>query len=257
MVGGRGKTGRAVMAALTARGARPRPVGRAELRDAKEAFTACAGLYLIAPNMHPDEVSFVTTLTRAARRAGVTRVVYHSVVAPYLPTMPHHLGKAHGEVAIRHSGLSWSVLQPGVYMQNFLPALASPDPRLTVPYDPAQGFGLIDLSDLAEVAATVLLDEAYDGATLEIGGPQTLSIVDLAEVAEEILACPVKVEHITPQAWSATVGRDLSDRERKWLLAMFAYYNDHGLKAGSVATEAILGRAPTPFREVLARELKL
>jgi|SRR5690625_4885300 len=257
VVGGRGKTGRAVAAALEARGARARPLGRVELRDPQQAFAGCDAAYLIAPNMHADEATFVARLLKAAARAGVARVVYHSVAAPYVPAMPHHVGKARAELAVRHSGLSWAVLQPGVYMQNFLPALASPDPQLVVPYDPGQGYGMVDLVDLADVAAAVLLESSLDGATLEVGGPHTLSLTDLAGIAAGVLGCPVEVTQVTPAAWAETLGADLGDRERKWLLAMFAYYDAHGLKTSSLATATILGRTPTPFAEVLTREMKV
>src|SRR3954452_20003631 len=50
-------------------------------------------LYLIWPNVDPAEAAGATALLTAARRAGVPRVVYHSVLRPQARSMPHHAAK--------------------------------------------------------------------------------------------------------------------------------------------------------------------
>ena len=112
-------------------------------------MTGCDAAYLIAPNLHPDEPSYVAEAIDACQVAGVTRVVYHSVASPYVPEMPHHLGKAVAEDLVRRSGLAWTILQPGVYLQNF--DLSGP---VQVPYDVDAPFGFLDLADLGAAAAT-------------------------------------------------------------------------------------------------------
>ncbi len=114
--------------------------------------------------MHPDERTFVLDVVAAARAAGVERLVYHSVASPYVPAMPHHLGKAEAEDVVRRSGLAWTILQPGAYLQNF-PLDGSP---LRIAYRADAPFGFSHLDDVAEVAATVLLDDGHDGATYEL-----------------------------------------------------------------------------------------
>jgi len=88
VVGGHGKTGRAVGAALARRGHEAVPLGRADWPTLAEAMAGCAAAYLIAPNLHPDEPAYVGAALEAARAAGVERVVLHSVASPYAPTMP-------------------------------------------------------------------------------------------------------------------------------------------------------------------------
>lgn len=255
VVGGRGKTGRAVAAAVAASGGRTRALGRAEMADLPGALRGCESIYLIAPNLHPEEPAFVEEIVGAARRAGITRLVYHSVAAPYEPAMPHHLGKAVSEGIIRRSDLQWTILQPGVYMDNFLTSLRAPEPVLAVPYDPHQRFGAVALSDVGEVAARVLAEEAFAGATLELGGPQLVSIADIAAIGSQVLGREVPVVWQSLEEWTALSGRGLSVRERQWLGAMFDYYDAHGLPCGAVATRGVLGREPMGFTEFLAREM--
>jgi NAD(P)H dehydrogenase (quinone) len=208
---GRGKTGQAVCSALRARGADARPLGR----DGWE-LDGCAAAYLIAPNLHPDEPAYVAAALDALRATGVGRVVYHSVASPYVPEMPHHVGKAASEDLVRRSGLAWTILQPGVYLQNF--DLAGP--TLGVPYDVDAPFGFLDLADLGAAAARVLLDDGHVGATYELASRQAT----VRQLAEEAGIEAVRVD---------------DPGLHPWLTAMFGYYDRHGLPAGTLTLRAV------------------
>ncbi|MGO1165556.1 MAG: SDR family oxidoreductase [Janibacter sp.] len=253
VLSGRGKTGQAVISALGRAGASAAPLGRAELLDLPGSLVGCRALYLMAPNMAPDEPGLVAAALDAARTAGITRIVYHSVVAPYAPQMPHHLNKAVCEDLVRRSGADWTILQPCAYIQNVLPGLQGDDPGIDVPYDPDRCFGLVDLRDVAEAAASVLIGREDIGATHELGGPELVSMRTVAELAEHLLARPVRLRRISQEEWAA--GSGLDPRERDWLLAMFGYYDRHGLPAGSRSLTSLLQRRPRGVGDVLGREL--
>ena len=254
VLAGGGKTGRALARALATAGARARPLGRTDLADPVGALRGCSAAYVMAPNLHPDEASYVEGWLDAARRAGVARVVHHSVASPHAPDMPHHLAKAAAEDLVRRSGLSWTLLQPCAYVQNLVPGLRADPPVLRVPYDPDRPFGLVDLADVAEAAARVLLDPvggAHDGATYELGGPRAVTVRDVAATASAVLGRAVVLEQVTPA--EAVAG--LEAREAAWLTAMFAYYDAHGLPTGGVPLAALLDRAPSDLTTTLVREL--
>jgi NAD(P)H dehydrogenase (quinone) len=217
VVGGRGKTGRAVRAALAARGVESVATGRAEWPRLAEAVAGCQAAYLIAPNLHPDEPAHVAEALAALHAAGVARVVYHSVASPYCPAMPHHLGKAVAEDLVRRSGLAWTVLQPGAYLQNL-----DLTGDVAVPYDVDAVFGLADLADVGEVAARVLTEDGHVGATYELA-TRTATVAELAAEAGV-------------RATRVPNGAD------GWLRAMFAYYDQHGLPVGTRTMAALLGR---------------
>jgi uncharacterized protein YbjT (DUF2867 family) len=222
VVGGAGRTGLAVRAGLAARGVSSYAVGRAERSDLTGALAQADRLYLIAPNLHPDEPTYVAETLAAARSAGIGRVAYHSVASPYAPAMPHHLGKARSEDLVRTSGLAWTILQPGAYLQNL--DLTS---TLRLPYRADARFGFLDLADLGAAAATVLLDDGHEGATYELAS----RVASVAELAAEAGA-EVVVERPTGEP---------ADREATWLRAMFAYYDAHGLPVGTLPLRALLG----------------
>lgn len=219
VLGGHGKTGRAVAAALADRGAEAMPLGRDAWSDLPGALAGCGAAYLIAPNLHPDEPAYVGQALAAMSAAGVARVGYHSVASPYVPEMPHHVGKAASEDLVRRSGLAWTILQPGAYVQN----LDLSGPTVSVPYDVDAPFGLLDLADLGAAAATVLLEGGHEGATYELASRQ----VTTRQLATEA---------------GLTAERVADPGTHPWLTAMFGYYDRHGLPVGTLPLRALLGR---------------
>jgi uncharacterized protein YbjT (DUF2867 family) len=230
VIGGTGKTGRAVSAALERRGHAAVPLGRAAWADLAAALRGCDAAYLVAPNMHPDEPAYARRAVAAMRAAGVRRVVLHSVASPYAPAMPHHLGKAAAEDVVRRSGLAWTILQPGAYLQNL-----DLSRTVRIAYRADAPFGFADLDDVAEAAAVVLTEPGHDGATYELASRR-------ASVAELAAEAGVDVEVVTPARWSATDGAGLDPQVQDWLLAMFAYYDAHGLPVGTLPLRTLLGR---------------
>jgi NAD(P)H dehydrogenase (quinone) len=217
VLGGHGKTGRAVCTALATRRAEARPLGRADWSDLPAAVAGSEAAYLIAPNLHPDEPAYVADVLAALSQAGVGRVVYHSVASPYAPDMPHHLGKAVSEDLVRRSGLAWTILQPGAYLQNL--DLSGP---VAVPYSVDAVFGFADLHEVADAAAIVLLEDGHVGATYELAS----RVATVAELAAE----------------AGVTARRTDERPDGWLGAMFAYYDAHGLPVGTLTMDALLGR---------------
>ena len=120
VTGAAGKTGRAVIRALVARGRTVRALvrrpeqGRAiedlgardivagDMRDEgtlTQAMQGVQAIYHICPNVSPDEVAIGQAAIVAARTAGVEHFVYHSVLHPQTEAMPHHWLKLRVESA--------------------------------------------------------------------------------------------------------------------------------------------------------------
>jgi len=224
VTGAGGKTGKAIVAALLARGAPVRAFVRCAAHEAaltamgaREVFTGAMddpnalslavkgteAIYHICPNVNPNEVSFATALIDSAISANVSRLVYHSVLHPQIEAMPHHWNKLRVEEILFSTALDVTVLQPAAYMQNIL---AEWD-RLTgtgvyrVPYPIETKLSLVDLEDVAEAAATVLTSAGHTGATYELVGTSPISQVEIAETFARALNRSVHAEAEDVESW--------------------------------------------------------
>jgi uncharacterized protein YbjT (DUF2867 family) len=263
-----GQTGTAVVRALRARGqavrgvvSRPGPrpelaalgaeVVLAELGSPSswgDVLVGADALYLIWPNFDPGEADGAAALFGEARRAGVPRVVYHSVLRPQARSMPHHAGKDRAEEALDAAGLAWRVLQPCAYAQNLDDQLAEAarTGRLRSAWGLQQAQSLVDLADVAEAAAVLLTEDGLDGGTFEAAGPEPLTAPRLAELLGAHLGREVTAEDVVPQ------GDVPADHAGRCLRLMFDHYRAHGFVGSPRVLTALLGRPPRTYAEHLA-----
>ena len=216
-------------------------------------------LYLIWPNLDPHEAAGATALLAAARRMGVGRVVYHSVLRPQARAMPHHAAKDRVEEALDSSGLRWRVLQPCAYATNLDGALA--DAVATGLFRSAWGLeqpqSLVDLRDVAEAAAVLLTEDGLDGGTFEAVGPQPLTAPRIAALLADRIGRPVRAVDAVPDEPVPPLGATPEQYAAHCLRRMFDHYRAHGFTGSPRVLEALLGRPARTFAEHLAGVVRL
>jgi NAD(P)H dehydrogenase (quinone) len=212
------------------------------------AMSGVTALYHICPNMHPDELQIGRLLITAAQAAGVGRFIYHSVLHPQTPQMPHHWQKLQVEAALFESGLPYTILQPAPYMQNLLAGWQAiiAEGIYRVPYALTTRLSLVDLHDIAEVAAKLLLEPNHQGATYELVGTAALTQHEVAATLSQLFGRPITAEALPREQWlqQATTAR-LTDYARATLMQMFDYYEQYGLWGNPNVLSWLLGRPPT------------
>ncbi len=277
VTGAAGKTGRAVLRALAARGAavralvhRPEQVATAEALGARDAVVGDMGddgtmraalrgtraVYHICPNMHLGEVAIGETAIAAARDAGVAHFVYHSVLHPQVEAMPHHWLKMRVEERLFESGLAYTILQPAAYMQNVLGQWDAVVGQgvYAVPYAVGTRLSLVDLDDVAEAAAIVLTEPGHEGATYELAGPQAPTQKQVANILGQQLGRTVHAQAVPLEEWERGArAAGLGDYQVETLLKMFRYYEQHGFEANPRVLGWLLGRPPTTFAAFVRR----
>jgi uncharacterized protein YbjT (DUF2867 family) len=276
VTGAAGKTGNAVVGALAVKGAPVRALirrpeqaaalkilGAAEVNvggfeDAHALDLATAGvqaIYHICPNVSRNEVGYARAVAIAARTNNVKRFVYHSVLHPQIETMPHHWEKMRTEAMLLDADFDLTILQPTAYMQNLLGAWRGivDDGVFRIPYPATTRLSLVNLNDVAEVAARVSLENGHAGATYELVGTGPLSQTEVANTIGAALGRAVRVEEEPLEAWDARVrAAGMGDHERATLVAMFRYYASHGLIGNPNTLRWLLGRAPSDLLSFVA-----
>jgi len=280
VTGAGGKTGQAVIRALAAKGEAVRAFVHREahaenvkalgaqeavvsdLRDEtalRQAMQGAQAVYHICPNVNPDEVAIGKAAMAAAREAGVQHFVFHSVVHPQAEAMPHHWSKLRVEEALFESGLSFTILQPTAYMQNLLAGWHSivDEGVLRNPYPAETRLSLVDLEDVAEVAALVVTEPGHNGAIYELVGTPALSQVEVAEILSRQLGRPVRAEQQSIAAWEQrSRAAGMSDYALDTLIQMFRYYERHGLWGSPNVLGWLLKHTPTTLPIFIARTIR-
>ena len=185
VIGGTGKTGRRVAEILKREGHHVKTGGRKT--DPKfdwEDFSTFAptlngidrAYVVYYPDLAiPGAKEAITALTEAALAEGLEKVVLLS-------------GKGEVEAQaceqiVANSGLDYTLVRASWFNQNFSESVflepvlsghvALPMPEARIPY--------VDADDLAAVVSKVLIDDTFNGETLEITGPRKLTFAELME----------------------------------------------------------------------------
>lgn len=222
----------------------------------RQAVRGVRGVYHICPNVSPDEVAIGELLIAAARSAEVEHFVFHSVLHPQIEAMPHHWGKLRVEERLFESGLNFTILQPTTYMQN---VLASWDQIMQqgiyeVPYAVDTRLSMVDLEDVAQVAALVLTQDGHAGATYELVGVESISPAEAAATFSRCLNHPVRAEPVRLDIWENRArAAGLGKEQVAMLVKMFRYYDLYGFRGNSRVLNCLLGGPPTRFDTFVER----
>lgn len=209
VTGVRGKTGRQVAAALVrrkevvVRGAARNADGgdipgltlsRFDWQDPASWSAALAGidaLYLLRPKT-ADAAGTIASLLRSA--GSLRRVVFLSEIDCEHRSEDTDERKA--EAAVMSSPISWTILRPNWFMQNFtepsyyLEAVRD-DGELHVPTG-GQATSFVDTRDIAEVAVAALLDEGHAERSYTLTGPQAVTWAEAARCIGQAAGHPVR-----------------------------------------------------------------
>ncbi|MFE6686419.1 NmrA family NAD(P)-binding protein [Streptomyces sp. NPDC057743] len=234
---------------------------RGDATDAAAVRRAVEGvdrLFLAHP-FAEDQIAAETTLGLTALDAGVRRIVKLGARRFGGGRTPDAVTGNHDIIAdrLREAGVAeLTVLQPDRFLQNFLPSAAS-IARGTLADAAGPGArGYVDVRDIAEAVVAELLTDHPTGGEIELSGPASLSLSELAAVFGAALDTPVRyVDVPLNDAWRT----DLADRGTApsiidGLHDLYANYRHEGTADLGNGVQRILGRPPRSA-ETFAREL--
>jgi len=278
VTGASGNTGRRIVSALTARGAKVRAFIRSSAAQDKleplgvedfaignleddtslaAALQGCGQVLHICPPMHPQEDDIARRMTDLCAASGVNRLILWSVLHPVIG-VPHHRRKLDAEQHLIESGQSYTILQPSRYMQHLAGTWKSVAETgvHSMPFSTRARFSLTDLEDLAEAAAIVATTPGHDYATYQLAGMDGLSQEDCARILSGLLGKPVEarkrpLEDFLAQATAAGMPQHRLDNMR----IMNEHYDAHGLIGNGQLLQWLLGRKPNTFDQYVTREM--
>jgi uncharacterized protein YbjT (DUF2867 family) len=261
VTGATGNVGRSLVDTLDAGGHRVRAIARTPDRAALPASVDVVPAGLSAPETMVGALSgvdklfllgaFPTTgdVLDRARQAGVEHVVLLTsrCVIGGAPDNAITRMWLDAEAAVERSGLPWTILHPSGFHSNalrWLPQLQQGD-AVRAPW-PDVPIASIDPADIAAVAATVLVDGGFEGAALELSGPEALTPGQQVATLGEVLRRPLRYEPLTDDEARTAMA---ADTPPDFVDALFRFFSDGEFDDSHVVDTvlSVTGRRPRTF----------
>ena len=175
--------------------------------------------------------------------AGVKRVVHLSVQdADAAAWLPHFGSKAGIEDGIKRSGISFAILRPNNFQNDYW----FKDAMLQYGVYPqplgSTGVSRVDVRDIAEAAAISLLSSDAEGEVVDLVGPDLLTGESTAATWSTALGRPIKYAGDDLDAWEQQQLQYLPD----WMVFDFKMMYAHFQKKGLKGTPEIIARQTRP-----------
>lgn len=216
-------------------------------------FSGCDKLMLITAS-HPDETVHGQNAVRAARKAGVRKIVYSSVIMPPgSQVIPNFASKIPVEKAVRESGAPFTILRPSSFFQN---DLWYKDAMLHFGVYPQPlgplGLPRIDIRDIADAAVNALLSSTLDGKTINLCSPDNLNGKDIARIWSVQLGTEVNYMGDDLDQWAQAAAQSMPGWMVHDLRIMYGFFQKNLFKIEAreaVEVESAIGHPPRRFAD--------
>jgi uncharacterized protein YbjT (DUF2867 family) len=191
-----------------------------DLRDRASLDAACKGVEAVITTVSsmpfayvPGENDIRTTdlegemsLIDAAKAANVRHFIYTSFSGNLDLDYPLRNAKRAVEKYLKESGMTYTILRPSFFMEGWLsPATGfdAANAKAAIYGDGSRPLSWIAVPDVAEFAVASLDNPAALNATLELGGPDALTPLQVVKIFEEMQGRKFEVQFVPADALKA------------------------------------------------------
>jgi uncharacterized protein YbjT (DUF2867 family) len=209
-------------------------VVQADLDDAASLTRALDGAYgafSVQTSRQGSEVEQGIAFAEAAARQQVDHFVYASVASADQNTgIPHFETKARIEAHVQATGLSYTIVRPVFFMENWLGMRERIEQgTLATPLRPETRLQMIAVDDIGGVTAAAFEHSGHwQGRTVELAGDE-LSITELAEAFSRAAGREVRYAQIPWEQFEKQAGADYT--------AMYRWFESTGYHVDIPALE--------------------
>jgi uncharacterized protein YbjT (DUF2867 family) len=210
----------------------------------KEAFDGVHAAFLLAPPGHTNQDALLAPLIDQAKASGVSKVVLMSAMGA---NADENAPLRKAELHLERSGLTWNVIRPNWFMQNFntfwLHGIAQQG-QIFLPVGQAKG-SFIDARDIAAVAAKLLTSTQFDNADFDLTGSEAFDHDQVAAVLSKAAGRPIGYTEISPEAMrEGLLGAGLPADYAEFLLLILGFFKLGYSERTTDAVQRITGAAP-------------
>jgi uncharacterized protein YbjT (DUF2867 family) len=209
---------------------------RGDLKDRKSLDAACRGADVVISTVtiiataHAGD-SFAATdrdgtiaLIDAAKQAGARQFIFVSFDTSSVPDAPLVQAKRDVEAHLEQSGIPYTILKPGYFMEVWLGPMLFADPQAGTAKIYGAGtrkLSYVAVNDVAEVAVRCVNNPAARNATVNFGGDQ-VSQREALSIFEEVFGRPFDVTEIQEAGLEAQWSSAADDFSRTFSALMLS-----------------------------------
>ncbi|HEV2504706.1 MAG TPA: NmrA family NAD(P)-binding protein [Mesorhizobium sp.] len=224
-----------------------------DLRDAGSldgALMGVHGVYHVGPPFVADEPALGIAMVDAAKRAGIGKFVFSSVIHP-ANGLANHASKLPVEEALLRSGLDYTILYPATLFQNIAPAWQAVvrNGIFAEPFSNTVRLARVDYRDVAEVAAEALTGDRLAYGSFELAADGMHNRIEIAALMSALLGRAIEPVELSFEAWAAIAKPPFEGDALAQLARVFESYTEFGSAGNSLTLRAILGQEPRTLRQ--------
>ncbi|CAF0818840.1 unnamed protein product [Adineta steineri] len=226
--------------------------------DVKKALEGVDIVFHIGPSLHPREDSIGKIIIDESKNARVSHFILSSVLHPVRTKLLNHRIKIVVEEYLIESRLSYTILEPGHFMQNTqIKDIADKGlMNLMYSFDELQGY--LDLVDYAEVTLNILQNPRHHNrATYELLGDNRTGR-EVAQLISQHSGKEIKCQLCQFEDLKDKIPmlKDANEYVQDGFARIMFYYNRWGLTGNNNILRFLLGREPTSVEDYIIKTLK-
>jgi uncharacterized protein YbjT (DUF2867 family) len=239
---------------------------KGDLRDPASLKAACQGVQEVICTVSAMPFSYqpgvndlqkvdlqgVECLIDIARAEGVRQFIYISCSASRPPGCPVVCAKRLVEQWLKESGLGYTILRPGFFMEVWLSPMAGFDmvqAKATIYGTGDQPIAWISLKDVAQFAVESLENPKARNCILELGGPESLSPHQAIQLFKKAMGKTFEVTHIPPEALQALYDSATDPMRKSFIGLMLCYAEGSSMELSTI--QKTFGVRLTPLKEYI------
>ena len=204
----------------------------------------------------PNQVEITDAFIKAAKEKGVKKIVLLSGLGADIKSASDIL-RWHGEKekVVRKSGIPYTILRPGNFMQNYIKGCYSEmcgNGKLTLPQGDAK-INQVDADDIAQAATSVLTNFGHKDRIYSLTG-YSYTNMEIVDLISNITGKKIEYEDISEEA-ARTIMKQckISEWMTEAMLGLQRACRDGLMEAYSMDLKNLTGKGPTTFAEFAIR----
>ncbi|WP_051944301.1 NmrA family NAD(P)-binding protein [Streptacidiphilus rugosus] len=220
----------------------------------------CEAMFVLTPHA-PDQVELQNNAADVAADVGA-RVVKVSSWGPAVrEDSPDARARRHWitQQYLAKRGLPSTVLFPNYFMQVLLHRCAASVRERGMLVSPAgdRGISMVDLRDVAEVAARVLTEPGHEGESYTLSGPTAPTYREIAQLLTELTSRPVRCDDMSGEEFARHMaGANRPRWETDHAAAVFGLYRQGVGEPVTDDVRRITGHEPRAIGDFLKDHLR-